>query len=81
MSDTKDLESRTAKAQAWAFKIIKELPSKDRLDLELHLSVALIALWGAQWGTFGSDYALQFLQSQMAGVARSKASEDKETRQ
>ncbi len=83
MTQADGFEAQVKKAQEWATGIVRQLPNPktDIGAFELHLSAVLIMLWGAQWGTFGSEYARDFLQSQLNGVLQGVRSDAKETRQ
>lgn len=48
--------------------LLKQLPKGDRLALEAHITGVLIAFWGALWGTFGTEYARDFIEAQLRGM-------------
>lgn len=52
----------------FAQAIFARVPKTDRVEFELHLTSVLIMFWGALWGTFGTEYAKGFIQSQLAGM-------------
>ena len=52
----------------FAMNMMKQLPSGDRLALEAHMTGVLTVFWGALWGTFGTEYARGFIESQLRGM-------------
>lgn len=52
----------------YGLDLLKQLPNGDRLALEAHMTGVLIAFWGALWGTFGTEYARGFIESQLRSM-------------
>ena len=52
----------------FAMDMVKKLPTGDRLALETHMTGVLTVFWGALWGTFGTEYARGFIESQLRGM-------------
>ena len=52
----------------FAMDMISRLPDGDRLALESHMTGVLTVFWGALWGTFGTEYARGFIESQLRGM-------------
>ena len=65
-------EADKAKSDAgvkFGMDVLKQLPqTSDRAMLEAHITGVLIVFWGALWGTFGTEYARGFIESQLAGM-------------
>lgn len=55
-------------AMKFAFDAINRMPKGDREALEAHITAVLVMFWGALWGTFGTDYARDFIQAQLRGM-------------
>ena len=52
----------------FAMEMMNRLPKGDRLALESHMTGVLTVFWGALWGTFGTEYARGFIESQLRGM-------------
>jgi hypothetical protein len=70
MADDKPLISDAAgeASMRFAMDAIKRIPENDPEALEAHLTAVLVVFWGALWGTFGTDYARDFIQAQLRGM-------------
>ena len=55
--------------------LLKQLPKGDRLAIEAHITGVLIAFWGALRGTFGTEYARDFIEAQLRGMEPEKPCE------
>jgi len=62
------MKNKETEAMAFALQIFEQLPKADREHLELHMTAVLIVFWGALWGTFGTEYAKEFIQAQLEGM-------------
>jgi hypothetical protein len=49
----------------YALQLMRDLPKANNLELEAHMTGVLIVFWGALWGTFGTQYATDFIQAQL----------------
>jgi hypothetical protein len=62
----------TAKLEAgmiFGIDMLNQVPKDcDRVMLEAHITGVLIVFWGALWGTFGTEYARGFIESQLRGM-------------
>lgn len=47
---------------------IERIPGDDLTVFESHVCGVLIVFWGALWGTFGTEYAQGFIESQLRGM-------------
>lgn len=56
------------KAIAFAMSALEQMPKGDRQALELHMTAMLTVFWAALWGTFGTEYARGFIESQLRGM-------------
>ncbi len=52
----------------FAMDALKQIPKGDRLALEAHLTGVLVIFWGALWGTFGDEYATEFIEAQLRSM-------------
>ncbi len=52
----------------FAMETLDRMPKGDREALEAHLTGVLILFWGALWGSFGTEYARDFITSQLRGM-------------
>lgn len=52
----------------FAMDALNRIPKDDQQALEAHLTAVLILFWGALWGTFGTEYARGFIESQLRGM-------------
>jgi hypothetical protein len=53
----------------YALKMLEELPKESREVFEAHLTGVLVLFWAALWGTFGTEYAKGFIESQLRGIS------------
>lgn len=61
-------EPNAAAALAFAMNVFARVPKGDKVAFEAHLTGVLIVFWGALWGTFGTEYAQGFIESQLRGM-------------
>lgn len=52
----------------YGIEMLKQIPKDDPLTLEAHMTWVLVAFWGALWGTFGTEYARDFIEAQLRGM-------------
>lgn len=52
----------------FAMEMINRLPRGDKLAMEAHMTGVLTVFWSALWGTFGTEYARGFIESQLRGM-------------
>lgn len=52
----------------YGIEMLKQMPKDDPLTLEAHMTGVLVAFWGALWGTFGTEYARDFIEAQLRGM-------------
>jgi hypothetical protein len=52
-------------AMPFAMDTLSRIP---KADLEAHLTAVLVVFWGALWGTFGTEYAREFIEAQLRGM-------------
>ena len=52
----------------FAMETLERMPKGDREMLEAHPTGMLILFWGALWGSFGTDYARDFISAQLRGM-------------
>lgn len=52
----------------FAMDAINRIPKSNPEVLEAHITAVLIVFWGALWGTFGTEYAKGFIESQLRGM-------------
>lgn len=52
----------------YGIEMLKQIPKDDPLTLEAHMTGVLVAFWGALWGTFGTEYARDFIEAQLRGM-------------
>ncbi len=53
------------KAIEFAMSVLAQVPRTNQQELEQHLTGVLIVFWAALWGTFGTEYARGFIESQL----------------
>lgn len=53
---------------AFAIDALSRAPKGDREIMEAHLTAVLIVFWGALWGSFGTEYARDFIEAQLRGM-------------
>ena len=59
----------------YGMQLLKRLPKGERPALEGHITGVLIVFWGALWGSFGTEYARGFIESQLRGMEPDKQHE------
>jgi hypothetical protein len=52
----------------FAMDALSRVPKADREALEAHITGVLIVFWGALWGSFGTEYAREFIEAQLRGM-------------
>ena len=52
----------------YAMDALKRMPQGTPEDREAHITGMLVIFWGALWGTMGTDYARDFIKSQLSGM-------------
>lgn len=52
----------------FAMDTLERMPKGDRAALEAHVTGVLIVFWGALWGSFGTEYARDFIEAQLRGM-------------
>ena len=52
----------------YGMQMLQQMPRGDRLEMEAHITGVLCAFWGALWGTFGTEYARDFIEAQLRGM-------------
>lgn len=52
----------------YGMQMLQQMPRGDMRVIEAHLTGVLVAFWGALWGTFGTEYARGFIESQLRGM-------------
>jgi len=60
--------NKEKEAMDFAMQVFDQLPKADREQLELNMTAVLIVFWSALWGTFGTEYARGFIESQLEGM-------------
>ena len=55
-------------AVKYALEILKQLPKGSDLEKEAHITAVLIVFWSALWGTYGTEYAKGFIESQLKSM-------------
>lgn len=61
-------KAATDAAMKFAMDALERMPKGDREAMEAHMTGVLIVFWGALWGTFGTEYARGFIESQLRGM-------------
>lgn len=61
-------KAKSDKAIKFAMDTIRRIPRDDPEALEAHITGVLIVFWGALWGSFGTDYARDFIEAQLRGM-------------
>jgi hypothetical protein len=59
----------------FAMQTLKRIPRGDKQVLESHITGVLVVFWGALWGSFGTDYARDFIEAQLRGMEPNKPHE------
>jgi hypothetical protein len=52
----------------FAMDTLSRMPKDDREALEAHITAVLVLFWGALWGSFGTEYARNFIEAQLRGM-------------
>lgn len=52
----------------FAMEALERMPKGNREALEAHITGVLVVFWGALWGTFGTEYARDFIEAQLRGM-------------
>lgn len=76
--DTMDSKQKAAMDAGvqYGMQVLKTLPNKDdRQALEFGICGVLIVFWGALWGTFGTEFARDFIEAQLRGMGEDKERE------
>lgn len=70
MKDQKPLPSKAATDAGlkFAMDVMERMPKDDPEAMEAHITGVLVLFWGALWGTFGTEYARNFIESQLRGM-------------
>jgi hypothetical protein len=55
-------------AMTFAMGVLGQMPKGDRQVMEDHMTAVLVVFWGALWGTFGTEFAKGFIESQLRGM-------------
>jgi len=61
-------EAAQKASMEFAMDAINRMPKGDREALEAHITAVLIVFWGALWGSFGTEYARDFITAQLRGM-------------
>lgn len=61
-------DAKVTAAMQFAMTTLKSIPRDDPEALEAHITAVLVMFWGALWGTFGTEYARDFISSQLRGM-------------
>lgn len=61
-------EEHVKAAMDFAMNVLKRMPNQDRAVFEANLTGTLIVLWGALWGSFGTEYARGFIEAQLRSM-------------
>ena len=67
MMDEKEKAAMAAGVK-YGMQILQQTPKGNLLVMEANITGVLIAFWGALWGTFGTEYARGFIESQLRGM-------------
>jgi hypothetical protein len=64
--------SKSAQDTAFQFAIdaLQRVPKDNPEALEAHITGVLVLFWGALWGTFGTDYARDFIAAQLRSMEK-----------
>lgn len=52
----------------YGMQMLQQMPRGDQLTMEANMTGVLIVFWGALWGTFGTEHARGFIESQLRGM-------------
>jgi hypothetical protein len=52
----------------YGIQMLEQMPKGDRIAMEEHITGVLVVFWGALWGSFGTEYARGFIESQLRGM-------------
>lgn len=59
----------------FGMNMLRLVPSDDKMAQEFHITGVLVAFMGALWGTFGTEYARDFIEAQLRGMEPDKPHE------
>ena len=59
----------------FALETLKRIPRGDKQVFEEHIAAVLIVFWGALWGSFGTEYARDFIEAQLRSMEPDKPHE------
>lgn len=62
------MSERDDQAMKFAMDTLQRMPKGDPKVLEDHMTAMLVLFWGALWGTFGTEYARDFIEAQLRGM-------------
>jgi hypothetical protein len=68
-------DAATDAAFKFAMDAMERIPKGDRETLEAHLTGVLVLFWGALWGTFGTEYARDFIEAQLRSMESGQSSD------
>jgi len=70
MNEQKPLPSKAATDAGLKFAMdaLERIPKDDPEALEAHITGVLVLFWGALWGSFGTKYAMEFIEAQLSGM-------------
>lgn len=57
----------------FAMDALGRVPTGDKEVLEAHITGVLVVFWGALWGSFGTEYARNFIEAQLHGMEPEKS--------
>ena len=72
--DNKEKSAMDAGVQ-YGLQLLKQLPKGDKLAMEAQMTGVLIVFWGALWGSFGTEYAREFIEAQLRSMKPDKPHE------
>ena len=52
----------------YGIQMLEQMPKGDRIVMEEHITGVLVVFWGALWGSFGTEFARGFIESQLLGM-------------
>lgn len=59
----------------YGIQMIQQIPKASQEELEAHITGVLVVFWGALWGSFGTEYAKGFIESQLRSMESSQKHE------
>jgi hypothetical protein len=57
----------------FAVDALSRVPTGDKDAVEAHVTGVLVVFWGALWGSFGTEYARNFIEAQLRGMEPEKS--------